>query len=460
MAACGGDSVSLILQEGLRSTVWELRAGTGMRKVIDLDEQTDAVYTQVSRGLVHAAAVDSGGTLYTWGHHRYGVGRGASQRVATVQGQGITMVACGRHCVVALAQSGRVSTAGLVPFFNPADSEPPGLFLSLTYQNALQPMHALAFGGERIAMVAAGTQHFLAVSHDGRVFAWGRNRSGCLGLGNQLSQPRPVLLPPAVFGDEPVRVVCAFDNASMAVTRAGVLFACGNNASRVLGLADCAGVDVLVPTRVGGADVFGTGVLCVSGGAHHALAVSRGGLLFACGHSVHGALGLGPATDTAEAFTMIHPARFQSNLIVSASAGFSLSVAVSEVGSLFVWGCGAMGIQPLGARAARAKRVRSLPFLHDQYPCGNYHELPMPRVLALLMGTHARLGNWSSAAANPKRSSPRRARDPAPAMPAMRDSVLLQLPVEIMQALVRACAHWQPTSDAVEVLMGGGLRRP
>jgi alpha-tubulin suppressor-like RCC1 family protein len=470
--------VALILQEGPHSTVWELNSSAGLQKVPGLPEQSSAVFTQVSRGLVHAAAVTSDGTLFTWGFHRYGVQRGAGERVATVSGQDMAMVACGQHFVIALARSGQVSLSGLVPYFNQQADGFLENSLSLTYQRLFKPVDSAAFHGEPIAMVSAGTQHFLVVSSSGLVFSWGRSHGGCLGHGDTHSHVRPKQIAPTGFGGEPVRVVCAFDNASMAITRGGVLYACGNNASNVLGLPDSAGVDVLAPVRVGGADVFEGGVLCVSGSASHALAVSRAGLLFACGNSICGALGLGPSTETVETFVQIEPARFQWNLIVSASAGNNLSVAISEVGALFVWGCGARDIKPLLSQKRACSRVCSIPFLHDQYPYGNYHELSMGRVLAFLMGTHPRLGNWTSAEGKPLRASRRLAglecEAPPPPAPRRRsqrvaghslpvprpDSILLRLPAEIMQAVVRACAHWQHTSDAVEVLMGGGLRRP
>lgn len=41
----------------------------------------------------------------------------------------------------------------------------------------------LQVAGLRIAAVAAGMQHSLALSEDGRVFAWGAGHYGALGLG-------------------------------------------------------------------------------------------------------------------------------------------------------------------------------------------------------------------------------------------------------------------------------------
>ena len=38
--------------------------------------------------------------------------------------------------------------------------------------------------GLKIAAVAAGMQHSLALSEDGRVFAWGAGHYGALGLGS------------------------------------------------------------------------------------------------------------------------------------------------------------------------------------------------------------------------------------------------------------------------------------
>jgi len=455
MAACGGRALSLIRDEGRSSTVWEATAENGMRRVPGLPELGRAVFTQVSRGVMHAAAVTSEGTLFLWGRRKYTVHRPEAEPVATIAGRGIRMAACARMCTLVLTESGEVGTCGVVPRMVQGEEDPPSDTYTVQLQTKLRWLDRAAFGGDKIEMVAAGTLHMVAVAGSGRVFTWGRNLHGCLGHDDGAHRARPSALAPAAFGAEPVGVVCAFESGTMAVTRSGVLYACGNNACNVLGLGADAGVDVLVPTRVGGADVFGAGVLCVSGSGDHTLAVTRGGRLLVCGRSTHGVLGLGPGVEAAEAFTLIDPTRFQRLYIVAASAGGTISAALSEIGSLFAWGCGAYALHAAAPQRRRCRRVHSLPSLHHHFPYGNYHELLMPEVVALLMGTHKRLG---AAAGTPRRSSPRFAARASEL--AAHDSVLLHIPPEIMQALVRACARWCPTSDAVEVLMGGGLRRP
>jgi alpha-tubulin suppressor-like RCC1 family protein len=42
---------------------------------------------------------------------------------------------------------------------------------------------SLLIAGVRIAAIAAGNQHSLALSEDGKVFAWGHGQFGALGLG-------------------------------------------------------------------------------------------------------------------------------------------------------------------------------------------------------------------------------------------------------------------------------------
>jgi alpha-tubulin suppressor-like RCC1 family protein len=47
----------------------------------------------------------------------------------------------------------------------------------------LQLAAAAAVAGVRVAAIAAGNQHSIALSEDGKVFAWGHGQFGALGLG-------------------------------------------------------------------------------------------------------------------------------------------------------------------------------------------------------------------------------------------------------------------------------------
>ena len=48
-------------------------------------------------------------------------------------------------------------------------------------QDQLLPKKIEAFAGQRFVAVAAGSNHSIATTADGAVFAWGQGEYGCLG---------------------------------------------------------------------------------------------------------------------------------------------------------------------------------------------------------------------------------------------------------------------------------------
>ena len=54
-------------------------------------------------------------------------------------------------------------------------------------QRQLLPKKLEAFADQRVVAVSAGEHHSLARTADGAVFTWGKGETGCLGLGEDLS---------------------------------------------------------------------------------------------------------------------------------------------------------------------------------------------------------------------------------------------------------------------------------
>jgi alpha-tubulin suppressor-like RCC1 family protein len=76
----------------------------------------------------------------------------------------------------------------------------------------------------RVRIVTAGASRSLALGwDDSRVFSWGRNENGQLGLGDKLDR----LLPALVEGPKGVRGVSAADDHSYAVTQSGAVLSWG-----------------------------------------------------------------------------------------------------------------------------------------------------------------------------------------------------------------------------------------
>lgn len=101
----------------------------------------------------------------------------------------ILQVACGGFHALALTETGKVISWG--------HGEEGQLGHSGTRKGKWSSPKEVSFGGDaRVVHVAAGPKGSLAACEDGRVFAWGRNAEGQLGIDSQ--SPKRAIFEPVV----------------------------------------------------------------------------------------------------------------------------------------------------------------------------------------------------------------------------------------------------------------------
>ena len=88
------------------------------------------------------------------------------------------------------------------------------------------PARIEALAGLGVSAVACGPYHNLALAR-GRVFAWGCNSRGQLGLGDLADRAMPALVPPRALGHQLVAEIAAGVEHGCALTESGVLFTFG-----------------------------------------------------------------------------------------------------------------------------------------------------------------------------------------------------------------------------------------
>jgi alpha-tubulin suppressor-like RCC1 family protein len=247
------------------------------------------------------------------------------------------------------------------------------------------PTPVIAMAGVRVRSVALGYGHRLAIGCDGRVYSWGANGRGQLGLGDRRARRAPVL----VEGLEGVRCIASAYDRSLAVTLSGVLnrwgraFVPGRKDLRcstiVKGFGGvrvrhgCAGKDVafaigeageLYSWGQGGCGTLGHGnrldkpshkrvealrgvpVSSVAVGVCHALALTESGLVYAWGENSKRALLGNPH---AERELLPKPVEALRGVGVgSVAAKGHRSYAVADTGELWAWGLNHKGATPLG----------------------------------------------------------------------------------------------------------------
>jgi alpha-tubulin suppressor-like RCC1 family protein len=125
---------------------------------------------------------------------------------------------------------------------------------------------------------------------DGRLWTWERNYWGETGAISPFYDPihkLTLILASELDGASVVFVSCGFD-FSMLVTSDGVLWSCGNNMSNECGFGDVVG-DTLIFERVGGAEYFGPGGVCmISCGFSHSMIIAKNNSVWSSGSNDYG----------------------------------------------------------------------------------------------------------------------------------------------------------------------------
>ncbi|NBT90017.1 MAG: DUF5011 domain-containing protein [Verrucomicrobia bacterium] len=155
-------------------------------------------------------------------------------------------------------------------------------------------------GSVTVKAIGAGAEHSLALGADGRVWSWGRPNGGALGYAgiNPVRVPQPV-----TALTKKVVQIAAGDRHSLFLTEDGEVYASGINSAGQLGLPASV-VSASTPTKLTFPD--GTVIRKLVTGLNRAHAIAANGKVFAWGYNRYGELGLGVAT-TAEPFAVFIP---------------------------------------------------------------------------------------------------------------------------------------------------------
>lgn len=260
---------------------------------------------------------------------------------ATAAFLGTTPLAAGRAHVLAVDNNGNVRSWGAN-----YDGQ-----LGLGDQVA-HPLPALVQGLPRISSVAAGLQHSLALGADGSVWAWGDNSGGQVGAGVPQARCSPfapetftcALRPAAVPGIGDAVAISAGSFFSAALKRDGTVWVWGQNDNGILGNPQMQGGNGLVPVQVPAL----LGVVSISAGASHLLALRADGTVWAWGGNYVGQVGVGN-TDTVARPTLVAGL----GTVVAIRAGSIHSLALRTDGTVLAWGDNSKGsLGNAGAREA------------------------------------------------------------------------------------------------------------
>jgi alpha-tubulin suppressor-like RCC1 family protein len=226
----------------------------------------------IAAGASFSLALTSDGRVLAWGYNGYGLmgddnddDQYGPACVVLPAGADVTAIAAGGDHWLALMSDGRIFAWG----DNGSGDLGNGITVSTSNGDGTPtPAQADLPTGTQVTAIAAGATDSLAVTSDGRVLAWGYNGSGQLGNGSTTSSPVPVPvdLPPGMQ----VTAVAAGDDHTVAVTSDGRALAWGYNAWGQLGDGSTADSLVPVPMEL----PPGTQVTAVAAGQNHSLVLT------------------------------------------------------------------------------------------------------------------------------------------------------------------------------------------
>uniref|UniRef100_A0A8C3CMM8 Regulator of chromosome condensation 2 n=1 Tax=Cairina moschata TaxID=8855 RepID=A0A8C3CMM8_CAIMO len=273
-----------------------------------------------------------------WGPHRYGC-------LSGIQVRSVVSGPCAAHSLLITAE-GKLWSWG---------RNEKGQLGHGDTKRVEAPRLIEVLGNEAIVLAACGRNHTLALTENGSVFAFGENKMGQLGLGNQTDAvPSPTQI---MYNGQPITKMACGAEFSMIMDCKGNLYSFGcpeygqlghNSDGKFIARAQRIEYDCeLVPRRVA---IFiektkdgqilpvpNVVVRDVACGANHTLVLDSQKRVFSWGFGGYGRLGHAEQKDEMVP-RLVKLFDFPGRGAAQIYAGYTCSFAVSETGGLFFWG--------------------------------------------------------------------------------------------------------------------------
>lgn len=194
----------------------------------------------------------------------------------------------------------------------------------------------------RIKKMSCGSTHVMVIDSLDKLYAYGSNVFGQLGLGDKTNRDKLEL----VKLSDVISVNCG-SNHTIALTKNHYVYAWGTNLYGRLGVGY--NKKSISPTQVSLSDI-----IQIACGDAHTVVLSKSGKVFAWGRNKHGQLGIGYTE-----FPQYEPKELSLEHIVSINCGSNFTFAIDKYGDLYGWGSNIGG--KLGFGKSKKRRIKFFP---------------------------------------------------------------------------------------------------
>lgn len=323
-------------------------------------------FKDLSAGNFFSLALSTNGEIYSWGDNQDGqLGDGTHTEsrfpnlisIENLQsGESIKNVYAGHNNAMILTTQGRVFAWGLNNFGQ--------LGVGTTLSSNLP--HLVHFSelssAESINQISLGKDFTLALTNLGRVFTWGFNSSGQLGDGTTINQVIPKLISfNGLTTNESIYQVEAGQSHSLAVTTKGRVYGWGSNLYYQLGSGEWQGWSVPKTITYSGLKT-NESIKNVVAGYHNTSAITTTGEVFMCGYNSDGQLGDGTTYNIRNPKRIVFNSLQTGESIKSVSLNYQQTFAVTNLGRVYGWGSNWTGNVGLGTSTLNEKSPRLIGF--------------------------------------------------------------------------------------------------
>ena len=297
---------------------------------------------EISLGYGHSLLLTKDGKVYSWGWNERGqLGLNDTQDrltpsiVTALDDRNITKLSTqdfDKHHSIAMDSEGQLYSWG--------DNTHGQLGLGDT-QDRQSSEEIKFFADKKIIQISLGKSHSLALDHEGQVYSWGWNEGGQLGLGDKKDRYEPTLIP--YFKENGIfitQVTTAYKH-NLALDKDGKVYSWGWNDYGELGLSN--NEERLSPTLISYFKDNGIKITKLAIGSWHSFALDDEGQLYSWGRNANGRLGLSDEIDRNEPSLI----KFCKNnnviknfryILKDISASVDHSIAIDDKGNLYSWG--------------------------------------------------------------------------------------------------------------------------